>query len=150
MKKLITTIYTISLFSIISCNTNKTKNNDEQTYLNKENYIDTTHNSRNSLDWEGTYIGTIPCADCPGINIIITLNSDETFNYNASYEERNTTILDSGNFMWHNNGSVVHLKTKNLNTKYKVGENKLIQLDSDDKEIKGSNAEKYILKKLSK
>ena len=36
-------------------------------------------NSRNSLDWQGTYVGTVPCADCPGIRMRIELKDDGTF-----------------------------------------------------------------------
>ena len=29
--------------------------------------VSASDNSQNSLDWEGTYKGIIPCADCEGI-----------------------------------------------------------------------------------
>ncbi len=29
--------------------------------------MSTGDNSQNSLDWPGTYTGTLPCADCEGI-----------------------------------------------------------------------------------
>ncbi|MDE5451088.1 copper resistance protein NlpE N-terminal domain-containing protein, partial [Elizabethkingia meningoseptica] len=38
-----------------------------------ESGIDDSHNAQNSLDWAGTYEGTVPCADCPGIKTTITL-----------------------------------------------------------------------------
>lgn len=32
------------------------------------------HNAHNSLSYAGIYEGTIPCADCPGIDVVITLD----------------------------------------------------------------------------
>lgn len=29
--------------------------------------VDTEHTAENSLDWNGKYTGTLPCADCEGI-----------------------------------------------------------------------------------
>ena len=37
---------------------------------------DRSHNSMNSLDWEGIYTGLLPCADCEGIQTVIKLNRD--------------------------------------------------------------------------
>ena len=37
------------------------------------------HNSRNSLDWAGTYEGVLPCADCPGTKTRLTLNQDGSY-----------------------------------------------------------------------
>ena len=34
---------------------------------------DAAHNSRNALDWAGTYEGVLPCADCPGIQTRLSL-----------------------------------------------------------------------------
>lgn len=31
------------------------------------------HNAENSLDYDGTYTGTFPAADCPGINMTLTI-----------------------------------------------------------------------------
>ena len=40
------------------------------------------HNTRNSIDWEGYYTGTIPCASCEGINVWLNLKSvDNTTRY---------------------------------------------------------------------
>jgi len=105
------------------------------------------HTSENSLDWAGTYEATLPCADCPGIKSIITLNSDNSFSISNEYLERNSVVKDSGKFMWHDTGSVVHLSSIETNVKLKVGENKLIQLDSDGKEITGSLADMYVYTK---
>jgi uncharacterized lipoprotein NlpE involved in copper resistance len=34
------------------------------------------HTSQTSLDWDGSYAGVVPCADCAGIETFITINED--------------------------------------------------------------------------
>ena len=128
-----------------SCNSNtrpQNENNDTMT-----EYVDTEHTSQNSVDWQGTYEGTLPCADCPGIHTVVTLADDGTFTYEAEYLERDTKVADSGTFMWHDNGSVVHLTGEDTDIKFQVGENQLFHLDQEGKRIEGELAENYILKK---
>lgn len=36
---------------------------------------------------EGRWIGTVPCASCPGIDVDLTLNSDGTFSMTEQYQE---------------------------------------------------------------
>jgi uncharacterized lipoprotein NlpE involved in copper resistance len=107
------------------------------------------HNSASSLDWQGTYKGTLPCADCEGIATEITLNKDNSYLIKTTYlGKENKTTVEKGNFIWNDLGSIVTLTgIKNKPNKYIVGENKLIQLDIDGNKITGSLADKYILKK---
>ena len=106
------------------------------------------HTSQNSLDWMGKYEATLPCADCPGIKTIIVLNDNNTFSITNEYLERDTKIEDSGEIMWHDNGSVVHLKGKETDIKLKVVENGLIHLDQDGKDITTDLADMYRFKKV--
>lgn len=110
------------------------------------NAID-THNSQNSLDWDGTYDAVVPCADCPGIKTSLTLNQDRTFSITEEYIDRKSKNEDKGIFEWDATGSIITLKGKTANYKYKVGENMLIQLDLDGKEIDGPNKDLYVFKK---
>ena len=136
------------LFGFSSCNSTNTKNVQESHEGHDHtSIVDTIHTSQSSLDWAGTYEGTLPCADCAGIKTTILLNEDETFNYQAIYVDKNTSINSAGKLMWHDNGNVIHLKGDNLDAKYKVGENHLIFLDTEGTVIDGSNADHYILTK---
>src|SRR5699024_4503628 len=94
---------------------------------------DRAHNSQNSLDWSGTYKGTLPCADCPGIEVELTLNSDLTYTSTMEYLERDTTHEEEGTFEWNESGSDITLydNGKEESGKYKVGENRLFFLDED-------------------
>lgn len=103
--------------------------------------------SENALDWNGTYEAIIPCADCPGIKTLLTLNNDKTFSITEEYLDRNSKNDDKGTFSWDSTGSIITLKGNTASYKYKVGENILIQLDMEGKEIDGPNKDLYIFKK---
>ncbi|CAM3460698.1 copper resistance protein NlpE [Elizabethkingia occulta] len=105
------------------------------------------HNSQNSLDWAGTYEGTLPCADCPGIKTTITLKDDNTYTMTEEYVDKKTKAEDKGKFEWDKRGGKISLVSKDGKRQYIVGENQLIHLDMDGKEITGPNKDLYILKK---
>lgn len=110
-------------------------------------------NSRNSLDWAGTYSGIVPCADCPGIETQITLYSNNTYKMSRQYmDQGGITYNYDGNFQWSSDGSTITLRNldeEGVNTHFKVGENILIQLDLKGKEIKGNLASNYVLTKVN-
>jgi uncharacterized lipoprotein NlpE involved in copper resistance len=109
--------------------------------------IDAAHNSRNSVNWDGVYTGTIPAADGPGINVRITLYPDETFEIQYEYVDKPGIFIEKGSFEWDETGSTITLKGVDAPPYYKVGENILIQLDMQGKVITGSLADMYVLRK---
>jgi uncharacterized lipoprotein NlpE involved in copper resistance len=116
---------------------------------------DTTHvaigdNTRNSLDWAGTYIGIIPCADCSGIVTRVTLNQDGTYSMSQKYEDHEGVYENKGKFNWNVLGNTITLSdlSDKLTMHFIVGENKIILLDQEGKEIKGKLANNYILVKV--
>ncbi|MFZ4263424.1 copper resistance protein NlpE [Sphingobacterium sp. HJSM2_6] len=149
MKNSIILMAMLLTWSMTSCVSNSNKPGAEHQHSPTDSTsIATGDNSQTSLDWAGTYTGVLPCADCPGIETSITLNDNETFHYKAAYQERDTNLEDHGKFMWHDNGSIVHLMGKEVNMKLKVGENQLFSLDQDGKIIEGPLKESFILKKI--
>lgn len=141
------------VFSLTACNqtAKNTETIQDSTANNTEGMVetqDTTHNSRNSVDWAGSYEGTIPCADCPGIKTHIILNEDGTFKISSEYLERENVFTDEGTFTWIKSGSNVVLKGKETNQELKVGENRLFYLDSEGNLITGTLADNYILSKV--
>lgn len=111
---------------------------------------DLADNSRNSLDWVGTYSGVVPCADCEGIKTTMTLNSDLTFIYTSQYLGKSEEIYTiSGPFEWDHQGRYITLKHEigdQLN--YLVGENVLKQLGTNAEMITSDLSEMYNLYKI--
>ena len=113
---------------------------------------DMAHNSRNSLDWDGTYTGTLPCADCEGIRTTVTLRTDGSFTRELVYVGKSaTSITESGMFVWNAAGSIVSLPTGAGGTQqYQVGENRLSHLDRDGNRIGGDMGGRYVLRKVTR
>ena len=110
-------------------------------------------NSRQALDWSGTYQGKLPCrssetADCEGIETIITLNDDRTYTLKRKLLGREDTFRQAqGTFVWDSEGNRITLRGDE-NAMYLIGENRLIQLDKTGELINGPQAPRYVLGKL--
>jgi len=109
---------------------------------------DMSHNSRDSLDWEGRYTGRIPSASGSGIDVQITLRSDLTFSLVYDYVDRQGFWTGMGTFSWDETGNIIILKHPDLPPYYKVEEGRLRQLDLEGNIITGNLADMYVLKKV--
>ena len=61
--------------------------------------------------WAGTYAGTLPCADCEGIQIRLTLQPDLHYTLSQTYLRTGGNRSDSvnGQFYWADEGQTVQL-----------------------------------------
>lgn len=110
-----------------------------------------SHDSRNSLDWAGTYRGVLPCADCAGIETVITLTEDGRFREHTRYlGERagQTEASREGSFNWSADGGTVTVAGETPHP-YRVGENRLVRLALDGSVNTGALAEHYVLTKVT-
>jgi heat shock protein HslJ len=87
------------------------------------------HNSRNSLDWAGTYEGVLPCADCLGTKTRLTLNQDGSYRLvtqpqGSQKAEKSVT----GIFTWQPSGNAITLDERGGRQQFSVGEGRLILL----------------------
>ena len=154
MKK---SIIAISLASLVLAACSKTENKkvEEQTPATTETVseatvADTAHTAENALDWNGTYKGILPCADCEGIKTELELNSDKTYEIKETYLGKGDgkPFESKGSFQFDNkNSSIIELDKAGDSRKYFVAEGYLKALDIDGKEITGDLADKYQLKK---
>lgn len=103
--------------------------------------------SKTSLDWDGTYVGTVPCADCSGIKTKLTLTNESTYTLEEEFLNENKKNVVDGTFTWDDKGSEVILDDKGKSQRFKVGENKLIKLDKEEKPIGGKRTNDYTLLK---
>ncbi|MEG1758974.1 MAG: copper resistance protein NlpE [Alistipes sp.] len=105
------------------------------------------HNAENSLDYVGVYKGTLPAADCPGIEITLVLEADQTCSMISHYIERDT-FAQKGTYTVENNLLTVHFeKQGDAPDFYKIEENRLMMLDNEKQPITGELAAHYILNK---
>ncbi|MCS4433203.1 copper resistance protein NlpE N-terminal domain-containing protein [Aquiflexum gelatinilyticum] len=140
----------IFIASSISCSSEKSIEQGESVEISSS--IPLGDNSQTSLDWKGVYKGTLPCADCEGIETTIILKSDDTFRRSLNYlGKENGVFSDEGAFKWNENGSKVSLQPEEGDSQlYLVGENALYHLDKQGNRITGDLEDKYrLLKNLT-
>lgn len=128
-----------------ACN-NSSENKQEcrcRQYFNRSNRY---HNAENSLDYEGTYKGVFPAADCPGIETTLTLNPDKTFSLHSVYIDRDSSFDEKGTYTLKDNLLTLNEEGGELSY-YKVEENHLRKLTMDKQEITGELADHYVLNK---
>lgn len=103
------------------------------------------HHAENSLDYVGTYTGTIPAADCPGIEIRLELLGNNTYTLGRTYLERNGAFTERGTYSV--NVNLLTLDDEGVKSYYKIEENRLRMLDADKQEITGDLASHFVLRK---
>src|SRR5262245_39940564 len=108
------------------------------------------HTSRNSLDWAGTYQGTLPCGDCPGILTRIELAQDETYVLSMQYIDKEAAPRTSrGMFRWDAAGRIIELQgPAGPSWHFQVLEGGLAALDRQGQPITGALATSYVLAKV--
>lgn len=110
---------------------------------------DPAHNARNSLDWQGTYRGVLPCADCEGIETVVSLGGDSAYRIQSRYLGRSDGVFsEEGRFSWNEAGNTVTLGGAEPG-QYFVAENRLIRLALDGSRITGALADNYVLDKIA-
>ncbi|WP_410880123.1 copper resistance protein NlpE [Myroides sp. DW712] len=145
----VVTVAAMSVLTLVSCK-NEGKETKEPTAVEEVIPTETMgDNSKTSLDWAGTYSGTIPCADCPGIHETIEIKEDGTYKLVDHYQERKDGHFEEeGKYEWDTTGSKIILTLKDGSTKQlAVHEGSLLVLDIEGNVITGDLAENYRLKK---
>lgn len=134
------------LISSIGCNS--TKNKVDKSSDDTIHILPDSHTSENALDWDGSYQGVLPCADCEGIKTTINLNKDLSYTIKHEYLGKHGVFESKGTFKWSANGQIIILSDTDRNN-YFVGENRLIQLDASGNKITGDLADLYVLNKIN-
>ena len=83
-------LYLAAAFCMIiatGCTNNKKSANSDNVVADTMQVAD-MHNAETSLDYFGEYKGTIPAADCPGIEVTLIFNKDRTYTQKYIYLER--------------------------------------------------------------
>ncbi|MBV7486794.1 copper resistance protein NlpE [Bordetella sp. BOR01] len=104
------------------------------------------HNARNSLDWAGVYEGTLPCADCPGIQTRLMLAEHGAYELQTQYLDRQPhPNVVRGTFQWQPDGTTIRLDKAGDEQRFFVAEGRLIQLYQDGSRPTGPLASHYEL-----
>ena len=133
------------VFTLMNCTNQSNKNQDAKT--DDETMVD-MHTSEIALDWAGVYEGTMPCADCEGIETVVELRDDHTFTATYTYiGKEDNTFTNEGTFTFDVLGNTITLQSDDQTSQYRVGENQITLLGADGELNTGELADFYILKK---
>ncbi len=94
----------------------------------------------------GTYEGTLPCADCPGLQTLITFNSDGTFHMEETYLESDVGLRVTDG-TWILDKDIITFTAGDYKFEYKLISEKEIRWAPDGKEITGTDLNWSLLKK---
>lgn len=99
----------------------------------------------------GTYQGTLPAADCPGIKTVLTIAADSTYTLSSQYIDRQAQpVVTSGVYHLKQGGKLIELVTPSSGEKtyYKIKDAKsIVMTDSAGIEPQGPTAKFYVLKR---
>lgn len=137
----------VGIFIAAGCN-NPSKTGNNQNPTEGQSAPD-MHNARIALDYAGSYTGTLPCADCEGIETTIVITYEGEYKLQTLYKGKGDKIFEkSGTYSWNDAGNTITLDGIELApNQYFVGENVLIQLDMEGNRIAGELGERYVLRK---
>jgi uncharacterized lipoprotein NlpE involved in copper resistance len=112
--------------------------------------VDAAHTARTSIAWAGEYAGRIPSASGSGIQVALTLSTNETYELAFQYvEAADEVFLEDGVFVWEADGNRIRPATDFFPNGLLVGENALYMLDSGGGRVTGALADDYILHKTA-
>ncbi len=121
------------------------------TFLGYSNvFAETIHNAQSSL-WSGVYQGFVPCDDCQGVKTSLALNKNNSYILISQYVGKSPKeIVEKGKFTLNDANDTVILTPRDSSKirQYFIGEDSLVQLDTDGNRVTGKTADRYILRKM--
>lgn len=145
-------VLTVGALAILSSCTEK-KTTANATDKDSTSVVDTTATDDNYVDLaavSGTYEGTLPAADCPGIKTVLTIKADSTYQLQQDYiDKKNGHDEASGVFKVLDGKRLMLVRpSSGEQTYYKVKDNNsIVMTDSLGVEPEGETAKLYVLKK---
>ena len=145
-------VLTVGALAVLSSCTEK-KTTANATDKDSTSVVDTTATDDNYVDLaavSGTYEGTLPAADCPGIKTVLTIKADSTYQLQQDYIDKKNGHDEASGVFKLLNGKVLMLvrPSSGEQTYYKVKDNSsIVMTDSLGVEPEGETAKLYVLKK---
>lgn len=95
----------------------------------------------------GSWVGTIPCADCPGIDYTLDLSPDSTYRERMVYQGRSATPFVQSGKWGVGNGRVQLNKQGTGNNQFAIEGETLVMLDNEGNRIESQFADAYRLRR---
>ncbi len=133
-----------ALFGIIFCFT--------ACKSDKQNTTSKTVKINDAPQWVGTYKGVVPCDGCDGIERVLTLHANSTYDLHIHYLGTRTKRWEKGILQWQKTGDIFSLirSGQKATASYLLYKGNLMQLKKDGKLLSGTIRPKYTLKRVHK
>lgn len=139
----------LSFFLVVACQNESPDSDNGKEEIPKPEF--SPNSARNSVNWPGTYLGIIPCADCPGIKMEVVLDRTEQFIIRTKYTGKDgAQYKNKGQVQWGPNGNIIKLNglgDDSSSFQFAVEKDQLVKLDVSGKRIEGDLKDHYVLKK---
>lgn len=138
----------IAAAMMVSCNGKKTA--QDETTNDSVSVADSVSADVDLAAVAGTYEGTLPTADCPGIKTVLTINADSTYQLQQDYIDRKDGHDEASGVLQVLDGNVMMLvrPSSGEHSFYKVKDSKsIVMTDSLGNEPEGETAKLYVLTK---
>nr|WP_302946460.1 copper resistance protein NlpE [uncultured Prevotella sp.] len=138
----------IAAAMMVSCNGKKTA--QDETTNDSISVADSVSADVDLAAVAGTYEGTLPAADCPGIKTVLTINADSTYQLQQDYIDRKDGHDEASGVLQVLDGNVMMLvrPSSGEHSFYKVKDSKsIVMTDSLGNEPEGETAKLYVLTK---
>lgn len=138
----------IAAAMMVSCNGKKTA--QDETTNDSVSVADSVSADVDLAAVAGTYEGTLPAADCPGIKTVLIINADSTYQLQQDYIDRKDRHDEASGVLQVLDGNVMMLvrPSSGEHTFYKVKDSKsIVMTDSLGNEPEGETAKLYVLTK---
>lgn len=138
----------IAAAMMVSCNGKKTA--QDETTNDSVSVADSVSADVDLAAVAGTYEGTLPAADCPGIKTVLIINADSTYQLHQDYIDRKDGHDEASGVLQVLDGNVMMLvrPSSGEHTFYKVKDSKsIVMTDSLGNEPEGETAKLYVLTK---
>ena len=138
----------IAAAMMVACNGKKTA--QDETKNDSVSVADSVSADVDLAAVAGTYEGTLPAADCPGIKTVLTINADSTYQLQQDYIDRKDGHDEASGVLQVLDGNVMMLvrPSSGEHSFYKVKDRKsIVMTDSLGNEPEGETAKLYVLTK---
>ncbi|HEU4555563.1 MAG TPA: copper resistance protein NlpE N-terminal domain-containing protein [Chitinophaga sp.] len=107
-----------------------------------------TDSAHSNIHPAGSYQGTLPCADCPGIDYQISLYDDNHYRTLMVYRDRNNNrpVIDTGTWQMEQDTLVRIILGGKHKQLFRFEDGRLYQLNEHGQPITGALADNYILR----
>lgn len=96
--------------------------------------------------WVGTYRGTFPAADCPGIQTVLTLTDQGEFQLTSTYlTNEPQTFTANGKINWIELGKRFEILTNDYGEKFEIDGDRIYKLTAKGERVTGPLAADYVL-----